>query len=266
VFVRPDGAGAIVVDGATSKTGILVDGHTEGWWAAEFAVREFAALGEYDTLHDYVHKAHEAIAGFARHRKDCHPHAVFAAYYRGQIGWVGDCVALEINAGGRIIDQHTTPVAPDHRTAALRSEVITTLLKYDLPPAEVARVGRNVVQPWIRGQVQFANAPEPPQGTVDWTYGVLAKTPVPERFIGRVRLNPLTERIMLYSDGFPYPAARLQRLQEKLMDLRHTNPHCIAQNSPYYPGSSKGFVDETTGELNDYYDDTTAVELQLDAL
>jgi hypothetical protein len=191
-----------VIDGATDKTGLLINGVSPGAYAAEAVQEALLELDPYCTATECVQWCsnalrrklvgdHVDIEDFARR-----PSAVMVvlAARSGQIWRVGDCSYL---VGSR--EYRRVPaidrVMSDARAALLQAY----LRKGDAQDSLRSRdFGRAMIEPLLRSQYLFRNA-----RMEELSYGAIDGENVPNEFIEVFDVPKNIEECVLASDGYP---------------------------------------------------------------
>ncbi len=213
-----------VIDGVTSKHGLLFDGKTGGRFAAEIVAeaigsldKKATALEAFNAINDVLietAKSYNAEAG--KHLQAC---AVIYSKYRREVWNYGDC-SLMIN-GERY--NHSKPI--DDIMAGLRAFVIELYLKDGGTPDELYSkdVGREAILPFMKKQTDFANE----DGY--FGYPVLNGTKINEKYIKIYKVLE-GDNVVLASDGYPKLFPTLDESEKYLEYILKTDPLSIGEN------------------------------------
>jgi hypothetical protein len=188
-----------VIDGATDKTGIQVDGVTTGSFASCQIAQAVQWLPPQADATECVMLLTEAVDRTLMKElsapPDDRPSGVFVAYSRArrEIWRVGDCsfsMGGMVRLGRKRIDE----TASSARGAYLRSLLLAGASVEDLLENDP---GRQLILPLLRQQFVFRNR----SAERRFGYGAVDGTPVPRRFIEVHRVLS-DARIVLATDGY----------------------------------------------------------------
>ena len=254
---------AAVVDGATSKAGVLYNGQTSGAFVADVVVdgvrampHDIAARDAVDYLSAQIqnrvinaHAPHMNDAGYAGDRP-CAAMAVYSAHHR-QIWRVGDTpvkIGETIHAADREIDRMNATLRAAYLQAMLGNRAVT------VDEVRAHDVGRDLILPLLTAQSVLANNVHTPLG-----YGVMDGRPVPDQFIEIFNVGPATH-IMLCSDGV---LGDLRNHDDATMNM----DGALVRQREYYKNDPLmiGAHPSTKGvaQGNIWHDDITILELKI---
>ena len=232
---------AAVIDGATSSG--KLDGVAGGIVAAEAVAETIRALPADASAQDFVALATgrlaERIGPLDPSRPPPSAAAVVYSGARREIWRVGDC-HFRIDDAEFLGDKPLDLLAYGFRCAVLRAELALGLTSIE---AERARPTlEQAFRPLILAQHAYANlAADDPLA-----YGSLNGKPVPAKFI-EIRSCGEAREIVLCSDGFPRPYAKLSEGLQALATLREDDPLLVREylGSRPFPETSAFFDDAT---------------------
>lgn len=215
---------AVVIDGASDKTGVRYDGLLGGRFAAQSVARTFASLPADATMCAAValisNRLATELSQQGRSSSAPPPVAVFVAYsrHRQEVWRLGDGSwrnEQDTFRGTKKIDEITTQA----RVALVKSLLAEGKSVEDL---RVVDPGWEMVLPLLRRQYHFKN-----MSTEDpLAYGVIDGNPVPARFCEQWKIHSGGE-IILSSDGYPCLFKSLSETEDYLHHCLQMDPLCI---------------------------------------
>jgi hypothetical protein len=199
-----------VIDGATDKTGIRVEGVTTGGFASAQIADTVQSLPRQADVFECVALLTDAVDRALKKElpdvPDDRPSGVFVAYSRArrEIWRVGDCAFLvddKASLGRKWIDE----TAASARAAFLRALLLAGASVEDLLANDP---GRELILPLLRQQFVFRNQ----SAERRFGYGAIDGTSVPPRFVEVHRVLS-EEPIALATDGYPRLFASLEETE-----------------------------------------------------
>jgi len=246
---------AAVIDGCTSKSGILWDGRTPGRIAMECVVRELSSM-PHDTsveqallrLSDALHRWYEEHGVLEEVEADpglragaCA--AIYSAHHR-QLWMIGDCQAL---VDGKLV---CFPTPIESAMTELRAFLIDAELAEGRSVGDLRRHdrARDLLMPLLRRQHLVVNSEESAHG-----YSLVTGFPIPPSLVHCVSVPPEARSLVLASDGYPRLMSTLEESERHLEDVLRQDPLLYRSFR-----STKGFV-----EGNCSYDDRCYLRISL---
>ena len=236
-----------VVDGATSKTGIMTDGRTGGQIMRDNIIETIASLPADIDCTDAVRiiqsrllrEASEVQIGRAA------ASAIIYSIERHEIWAIGDCQML---VGDK---EYTFKKRIDELLAELRGVAIRALIKSGKRMDELREhdEARDLIQPFLLMQLQFENTDD------DYGYCVLNNNTAIDKYpfakIERIKVDG--REVVLASDGYPRLMNTFEESEHLLQTIIERDPLCYMEN----PGTKGLYKD------NNSYDDRTYVRFRI---
>jgi hypothetical protein len=244
---------AVVVDGATSKSGTLWDGKKSGQVARDLILNKCSELsGDIDAQSAFLqldsaitdwYVEHGVLEMMSQNPVE-RPSASVVVYSKkhAEIWMVGDC---QVIIDGRLVsnEKKIDQVTADARAAFIEAEIlagasVTDLLAHD--------TGRDFIQPLLERQNRFQNRVDAGQFGYETIDGFFAQYP-------RIRVVPATgaQELVLASDGYPVLTRTLLESEELLASILADDPLLYKKFR-----STKGLVKHNTS-----YDDRAYLKL-----
>jgi len=214
---------AAVIDGATDKTGCLYGGVKGGRAAALAIASAVEDLPADIDAASAIAVLTAAMAPLAAVGPDDGPSAAVCIYSqaRREVWQVGD--VDYVLPGASMLRRPAKDV--DQAAAFFRAAILATRLAAGDSEDELRAndPGREAIMPLLREQYRLRNR------DVEFGYGAIDGRPVPNRFI-RVERIPVTQgELVIFSDGYPFPAARLADAETLLHEAIQEDPLCIGR-------------------------------------
>lgn len=224
-----------VIDGATDKSGRLINGKTPGKaiadLLAEFFMKEKRRLFGMELVEELnKHVRHFLGASDPAQSTEGLPSASIAVFTQGsnQLTLVGD-VRCAVN--GRPLTFDTPKI--DQLLGEVRALYSRLLLAEGVSVEELRRddPGREIIMPLLRKQHLLRNVAE----FGDWSYGAIDGRSPPEPLV-RVQSVKAEDEIVFCTDGYPEALSSLNKAEEALARRLSNDPMRLADE----PGT-KGF-------------------------
>ena len=234
-----------VVDGATDKTGMRLDGKTGGRLAAELigkVLEDNDDMAELDgnAVVAHIQSALQSYAKYIRTEYGEIPLTASAAIYsiaKRQVWIVGDCQCM---TGGKL---YANNKKVDAILSEARALAIHMLLQSGVTEQELLHDDRSrqFIMPWLQMQHLLENSSD------DYGYPVFSCNGVVKEFLS-VDV-PAGSSVVLATDGYPKLMPTLEESEAVLEQIRRDDPLCYRLYK-----STKGIK-----EGNEYFDDRTYV-------
>lgn len=215
-----------VIDGVTSKSTFSYEGKSTGKLAAEIIYAVLHDLPKEATVHQFIAAVNKEIEAF--YEKVNFPYAkekqglqavcaVYSDYYR-QIWLIGDCQSR--------VDQicYMNPKLSDDILAEMRCLALNIVREEDrvrFAAADVQKMARDLIEPWILRATIFANNADTAYG-----YSVINGQEIPESLIKIISLDSNAHEIVLTSDGYPEVKSTLAESEAYLQKILKEDQEC----------------------------------------
>jgi hypothetical protein len=219
-----------VIDGVTSKSKRLWDGHTTGWMAAHILSETVTFLPAEITCYEAIERLASAITNYYHNNnvfeemrdnlvQRFSATLVLYSAYHSEVWMVGDCQCMMdgiLHEHLKLVDQ----IMSDARALYLHTELrkgksITDLMEHD--------TGRAFIQPFLDNQQLFQNY----TGESPYAYGVIDGFATPQHTIKVVPVEEGTRSLVLASDGYPELKPTLAESEAALRFILDNDPLCI---------------------------------------
>lgn len=219
-----------VIDGASSKTKMQINGLTTGQIAKNIVMKTIQEMPFDIDCKAFAELATENIANFykennmyemakyeAQNRATCCV-GVYSEYHN-QIWVLGD---IKLMIDGQEFD-HT--IAPDEITVPARVFYIACELKKGKTKESFMEydIANSYVHGLVDRQVAFQNIDDPEYG-----YSVIDGFEVPQYLIKIYNLSGAKE-VILSSDGYPFLENTLEKSEQELKNLMRIDPLCVGR-------------------------------------
>jgi len=236
-----------VVDGATSKTGIMTNGQTGGQILRDLILDTVSGFYSDISCSEAVRKIQNRLLSDATEKEigRAAASAIFYSIEKHEIWVIGDCQMLIGNT------EYTFKKKIDELLTELRSFAIRGLIKSGKSEEELREkdLARDYIQPFLLLQSEFENA--------DDYYGYCVFnnfTPADDFPFSKVKSFKVeNDTIVFASDGYPKLKNSLEESEKLLKELIEEDPLCYKDN----PGT-KGIYTN-----NNSYDDRTYVKFRV---
>lgn len=236
-----------VVDGATSKTGIMTNGKTGGQIIRDNIIESISTF-PYDIScidavkkiqYQLLHNASDKVVGRAA------ASVIIYSIERHEVWAVGDCQML---VGDR---EYTFKKRIDELLTELRSFAIRALVKRGKSIEELRKqdVARELIQPFLLLQSEFENVEDYYGYCVFNNYTSIDEFPYSKVCVVKVEQGS----IVLASDGYPKLKESLHESEKYLKEVIERDPLCYMDN----PGTKGVYTN------NNSYDDRTYVKFRI---
>jgi hypothetical protein len=213
-----------IVDGATDVTGHRYDGMTGGRLAAVVVADAAAALPVDVDVTAAIDALNAALVAAVGHLSAEGPSAAvtLVSLSRREVWQIGDVAWCRRD--------DVPSFAPEHKpidvvTGDIRAAVLEARLRAGDSVDELLAAhpdpGRAAAQPVLRAQHVLRNSAGP------WAYGAIDGRPVPAELVAVTRLPDTEAELVVWSDGYPRPAATLAEAEAELARLLDEDPLCI---------------------------------------
>ena len=213
-----------VIDGVTSKSGVLYDGKSGGRYASELVANAIEGLHADVEGLDALKRLDKTISDKYEGQlpppdKRIQACAIIYSVSKKQIWCYGDC---ELMINGEYFD-HAKLI--DTLTALVRAFVIEAYLSRGGDPSLLQEndVGREAIMPFLKEQSSFANR----DGR--FGYPVIDGSGINEGMIKTYNVNTGDE-IVLASDGYPELCDSLDKSEKRLCQILECDPLAIKEN------------------------------------
>jgi hypothetical protein len=219
-----------VIDGVTSKSKRLWDGHTTGWMAAHILSEAITSLPVEITCYEAVERLTSAITNYyhsnnvfeeMRDNPVQRFSATLALYssYHNEVWMVGDCQCMTDDVKHKhpkLVDQITSDARALYLHLELhKGKMIADLMEHD--------TGRVFIQPLLDNQQLFQNY----AGESPYAYGVIDGFETPRHTIKRIPVEEGSHSLVLASDGYPELKPTLAESEDALHFILDNDPLCI---------------------------------------
>ena len=218
---------ACVIDGATSKSAMTLDGKTQGVIAGELIEKVLKVIVPTISINELITTINEEFINYYKN-KGLYSHmeqnpvdrlnASIAIYShcRNAVWLIGDCQVM-------IGTKHYTNVKLiDTVLSNLRSFIIENTLYngYTIEKIIENDIGRDGIMSFLKEQPQFQNQ----RFDSDFSYGVLDGFPINFKHVKEFQVND--NAIVLASDGYPQLFSTLLKSEKYLFDILKKDPLC----------------------------------------
>lgn len=214
---------AMVVDGATDKTGWQYGGKLGGRVAAETCVSVLSNVRPGIGASEFFTALTDAFQPLRAAGPEDGPSAsvVVVSSALRQIWQVGD-------AGFRILpygSKEQLRKAVDVHAAACRALLLESLIAGGDSISSLRTIdpGRQMIKPLLDNQYRFRNR------LGEWGYAAVDRTPIPPALIKTCDLEPGPQLVVLASDGYPSIRATLEEAEHELAESLQVDPLCVRQ-------------------------------------
>lgn len=228
-----------VIDGVTSKSDFRYQGKATGKLAAELVKgtiermpRESSLEQILSAINSNMQQMYEEIT-FPYDRRETGMQATCVIYsdFHQEIWLIGDCQAV---VDGVLYEN---PKLSDQLLSDMRALIIESLNRTNPQSTldENARVGRDVILPWIKKATIFMN-----DASTKYGYSIINGDAIPESLMRKIKLEEGPHEIILTSDGYPVVDKTLQLSEQKLQEILQSDPQCY-QIYPSTKGKAEGY-------------------------